>query len=128
MGRKRERRTGDRADSSQTLTESDRKGNTTTATVLLLFLVPIVSVIVYRILHTPSPATPDLPYVYRRGLVADKIDYHQVLHVRFSISFHQFFLSICLYMLSLLKLTDGFVNLRNSGEYDDFGEFISKKF
>ncbi|XP_042032552.1 uncharacterized protein LOC121779308 [Salvia splendens] len=83
MGRKRERRAGDRTDKpSGSLTESDRKGNTTTTTttVLLLFVVPIVSVIVYRILHTPSPAAPDLPYVYRRGLVAEKIDYRQVLH------------------------------------------------
>ncbi|KAL1546355.1 hypothetical protein AAHA92_22961 [Salvia divinorum] len=82
MGRKRERRADHPSDSSQTAVadKPDSKRNTTTATVLLLFVVPLVSVIVYRILHTPSPATPDLPYVFRRGLVTEKIDYQQVLH------------------------------------------------
>ncbi|XP_057805801.1 uncharacterized protein LOC131020795 [Salvia miltiorrhiza] len=87
MAKKRERRAGARADaqseSSQTagaekFTEPDRR-RITTATVLLLVVVPFVSVVVYRILHAPSPTTSDLSYVYRRGLVTEKIDYRQVL-------------------------------------------------
>lgn len=119
MARKRERRGGARADqqsdSSQTssaekpfgsFTEPDRNRTaataTTAATVILLIVVPVVTVIVYRILYTPSPATPDLPYVYRRGLVAEKIDYQQVLHVRLLDLLSSKFLGLmCLCMLLL---------------------------
>lgn len=89
MARRRERRANhhSQSDSAQTAaadkpssSKPDRNRITTTATVLVLILVPPISVLVYRVLYTPSRTTPDLPYVYRRGLVTEKIDYHQVLH------------------------------------------------
>ncbi|KAH6813219.1 Glycosyl hydrolase superfamily protein [Perilla frutescens var. frutescens] len=91
MAKRRERRAdrNSQSDSSQTPTadkpspstsKPDRNRLTTTATVLFLIVVPAISVILYRILYTPSPITPDLPYVYLQGLVTAKIDYHQVLH------------------------------------------------
>ncbi|KAI3449260.1 hypothetical protein Pfo_005925 [Paulownia fortunei] len=90
MVKKRERRAGihaghqsestqrTRADkSSGSLAKPDRKLINTTTTVLFLIVFPAISVIVYRILYTPN--SPDLPYVYRRGLVNTDINYRQVL-------------------------------------------------
>ncbi|KAL6557140.1 hypothetical protein OROMI_017490 [Orobanche minor] len=63
--------------SSGSRAKPDRKLNTTIATVLFLIVCPATSVIVYRVLHPPN--TPDLPYVYGRGLVNKDINYRQVL-------------------------------------------------
>ncbi|KAK6141077.1 hypothetical protein DH2020_025189 [Rehmannia glutinosa] len=95
MAKKRERRAGIRggirageqsestqktsADkSSDARAKPDRKlVTTTTTTILFLILFPAISVMVYRIIYPPN--TPDLPYVYRRGLVNKDVNYRQVL-------------------------------------------------
>ncbi|GFP95120.1 chitinase domain-containing protein 1 [Phtheirospermum japonicum] len=89
MAKKRERRAGVRTghqsepdDASGTEKSSGSRANPdrkliTTTKWLCLIVFPAISAIVYRILYAPN--TPDLPYVYRRGLVNKDINYRQVL-------------------------------------------------
>lgn len=94
MAKKRERRadhrsepssqasTSDKPSASRSNTDRNRVTTTATAKLLLLVVVPAISIIVYRISYAPSPNSPDLPYVYHRGLVSTNVDYQQVLDVR----------------------------------------------
>lgn len=93
MAKRRERRANPQPELSQTSSADKPSGSSTkpdrnrtaaaatAATVLLLIAIPAISVVLYRILYASSSDTPDLPYVYQRGLVTAKIDYHQVLRV-----------------------------------------------
>lgn len=76
----------------------DRKFITTT--MLLLFVIPAVSVVLYRILYTSS--TLDLPDVHRRGLVSTTINYRQILDVRLFTPFVKYICIIYIYFLPIL--------------------------
>ena len=68
-------------DSVETPTSQERKRTITLFLVFIIF--PAISAIVYRRIYSPYTATvPNLPDVYRRGLVKTDVYYREVLAVR----------------------------------------------
>ncbi|KAL8554143.1 hypothetical protein ACS0TY_002386 [Phlomoides rotata] len=85
---KKRGRNGVRAESTERASSDDPRGSrakpdrkfkktTTTSTILLLFVIPAVTLILYRKLYTSNNS--DIPDVYRRGLVSKTINYRQIL-------------------------------------------------